>query len=133
MKVAFATTDGINVDEHFGRAGKFAVYELTPEAFHFLEMRKFAEGLDAAVVETRGMGELHEDRVQAKVDKLADCKIIYLTEIGGPSAARLIKKGIMPVKVKEPVTIEESMNRLMSTVKTAPPPWLKKALTMNKG
>jgi len=28
MKVAFATTDGINVDEHFGRAGLFAVYEL---------------------------------------------------------------------------------------------------------
>jgi nitrogen fixation protein NifX len=132
MKVAFATTDGVNVDEHFGRAGMFAVYELTPEDFHFIEMRKFADGLDTAVVETRGMGELHDDRVQAKVEKLADCKIIYLTEIGGPSAARLIKKGIMPVKVKESVTIEDSMNKLLMTVKTAPPPWLKKALNIKK-
>jgi len=122
MKVAFATTDGINVDEHFGRAGMFAVYELTHENYSFLELRKF---------ETRGLGELHDDRVQSKVDKLADCKIIYLTEIGGPSAARLIKKGIMPVKVKESVTIEDSMKRLLDTVKGTPPPWLKKALNMN--
>src|ERR1700690_2064732 len=131
MKVAFATTDGINVDEHFGRAGMFAVYELTNENYSFVELRKFADGLDSAIVETRGQGELHDDRVQSKVDKLADCKIIYLTEIGGPSAARLIKKGIMPVKVKESVTIEDSMKRLLDTVKGTPPPWLKKALNMN--
>ncbi|HMK60048.1 MAG TPA: nitrogen fixation protein NifX [Dissulfurispiraceae bacterium] len=131
MKVAFATTDGINVDEHFGRAGMFAVYELTPDRYSFIEMRKFADGQDATIVETRGMGDLHDERVQSKVEKLADCKIIYLTEIGGPSAARLVKKGIMPVKVKEPVTIEDSMNRLLDTVKGSPPPWLKKALNMN--
>jgi nitrogen fixation protein NifX len=131
MKVAFATTDGINVDEHFGRAGMFAVYELTNENYSFVELRKFADGLDSAIVETRGQGELHDDRVQSKVDKLADCKIIYLIEIGGPSAARLIKKGIMPVKVKESVTIEDSMKRLLDTVKGTPPPWLKKALNMN--
>jgi nitrogen fixation protein NifX len=109
----------------------FAVYELTHENYSFVELRKFADGLDSAIVETRGQGELHDDRVQSKVDKLADCKIIYLTEIGGPSAARLIKKGIMPVKVKESVTIEDSMKRLLDTVKGTPPPWLKKALNMN--
>ena len=130
MKVAFATTDGINVDEHFGRAGMFAVYELTPSNYSFVELRKFADGLDTSVVETRGMGDVHDDKVQSKVDKLADCKIIYLTEIGGPSAARLVKKGVMPVKVKEPVAIEDSMNKLLETVKGTPPPWLKKALNM---
>ena len=131
MKIAFATTDGINVDEHFGRAGMFAVYELTPKKYSFVELRKFADGLDEAILQTRGLGEVHDDRVQSKVDKLSDCKIIYLTEIGGPSAARLIKKGIMPVKVKETVSIEESMKRLLETIKASPPPWLKKALGMN--
>jgi nitrogen fixation protein NifX len=67
--------------------------------------------------------------VQKKVDSLKDCKIIYLTEIGGPSASRLVKKGIMPVKVKEPVTIEESLERLSETIKKSPPPWLRKAVT----
>lgn len=128
MKVAFATTNGVSVDEHFGRAGAFAIYDLTGEGYHFLEMRKFAQGRDSAVEETKGIGKQHDDVVEKKVNKLSDCKIIYLTEIGGPSASRLIKKGIMPVKVKEVVSIEESLRKLFETVKHSPPPWLKKVL-----
>jgi nitrogen fixation protein NifX len=128
MKIAFATTDGITIDEHFGRAGMFAVYDLTKDGYSFSEIRKFSEGRDSAIEETKGMGAVHEDRVQQKVDKLGDCKIIYLTEIGGPSAARLVKKGIMPVKVKEIVPIEVSLRKLAETVSTSPPPWLRKAL-----
>lgn len=128
MKVAFATTDGINVDEHFGRAGMFVIYELIQDGYVFLEIRKFADGRDAEIEETKGRGHIHDDRVQMKVDKLEDCKIIYLTEIGGPSAARLVKKGIMPIKIKETVSIEESMHKLFETIKGAPPPWLRKAI-----
>jgi nitrogen fixation protein NifX len=127
MKVAFATTDGINVDEHFGRAGMFAIYELTKDGYRFIEMRKFADGRDTEIEDTRGMGEVHDDRVQRKVDKLSDCKIVYLTEIGGPSAARLVKKGVMPIKVKDVISIEESLQRLLETIKKSPP-WLRKAL-----
>ena len=128
MKIAFATTDGIAVDEHFGRAGMFEVYDITKDGYVFLETRKFSEGRDSAIEETKGMGAIHDDRVQKKVDKLADCRIIYLTDIGGPSAARLVKKGIMPVKVKESVSIETSLKKLLEAVSSAPPPWLRKAL-----
>ena len=128
MKVAFATTDGINVDEHFGRAGKFAVYEITKDNYRFSEIRKFADGIDQAIVDTRDMGRLHDDKVQAKVDRLADCKLIYLMEIGGPSAARLVKKGIMPMKMKEVISIEDALKRLIEIIKKSPPPWLGKAM-----
>lgn len=128
MKIAFATTDGTSVDEHFGRAGMFAIYELTDKGFTFIEMRKFADGRDAEIESTKGMGRIHDDKVDAKVENLKDCKIVYLTEIGGPSAARLVKRGMMPIKVKEVVSIEESLNKLLETVKKSPPPWLKKAL-----
>ncbi len=128
MKVAFATTDGINVDEHFGRAGTFAVYELNDKDYRFVETRKFAEGRDTEIESTKNMGQIHESKVEKKVDRLADCKIIYLTEIGGPSAARLAKRGIMPIKVKEIVSIKESLDKLLVTAQTSPPPWFKKAL-----
>lgn len=128
MKVAFATTDGINVDEHFGRCGMFAIYDMTEDGHHFIEMRKFAEGMDKAVSDTKDGGPLHDSAVQGKVDRLVDCKLIFLTEIGGPSAARLVKKGIMPMKVKEIISIESALNQLMITIKQSPPPWLKKAL-----
>ena len=128
MKVAFATTDGKNVDEHFGRCGTFAIYDMTEDGHQFIEMRKFSEGQDKAVVDTKDMGPLHDIEVQRKVDRLSDCKLIYLTEIGGPSAARLVKKGIMPMKVKEIISIESALDQLGATIKKAPPPWLRKAM-----
>ena len=129
MKVAFATTDGKHIDEHFGRAGMFAIYEITEGGHRFVEIRKFADGMDKAVVDTRDTGPLHDSAVQNKVDKLADCRLIYLTEIGGPSAARLVKKGIMPMKMKEIVSIESALGQLLETIKKSPPPWLRKALS----
>ena len=128
MKVAFATTDGINVDEHFGRAGSFAIYDLSRAGYNFLELRKFADGVDQAVFGTREQGALHDEAVQDKVDRLADCKIVFMTEIGGPSAARLVKKGIMPMKVKAVTPIEDSIRRLHESIVKSPPPWLRKAL-----
>jgi nitrogen fixation protein NifX len=128
MKVAFATSDGINVDEHFGRAGSFAIYDLSRTGYQFAELRKFADGIDQAVVGTREQGALHDEAVRDKVDRLADCKIIFMTEIGGPTAARLVKKGIMPMKVKAVVPIEDSIRQLHETIMKSPPPWLRKAL-----
>lgn len=129
MKVAFATTDGKNINEHFGRAGMFAIYEFTDSGFCFIELRKFSDGMDKSVTDTRDMGPLHDSAVQGKVERLADCKLIYLTEIGGPSAARLVKKGIMPMKVMEVVSIESALNQLKETIRKSPPPWLRKALS----
>ena len=128
MKVAFATTDSINVDEHFGRCGTFAVYDVTPEGYEFIEMRKFADGRDSAIEESKDNREVHEDLVGKKVDRMDDCKLIYLLAIGAPSAARLAKKGIMPVKVKKVVSIRESLIELVDKLKTSPPPWLRKAM-----
>jgi nitrogen fixation protein NifX len=128
MKVAFATTNGIMVDEHFGRAGMFAIYDITREDRRFIELRKFADGMDRAVTDTKDHGPLHDSAVERKVERLADCRLIYLTEIGGPSAARLVNKGIMPMKMKEPVPIEQALAQLLEMVRNAPPPWIRRAM-----
>ena len=128
MKVAFATTDGVNVDEHFGRSGKFSVYEVTLDGFIFIEERIFADGRDTTVEETKGNEVEHDNVMRSKVESLADCKIIYFTNIGAPSAARLVNKGLMPLKVKEVVPIRQELQRLLETINNAPPPWLKRAI-----
>jgi nitrogen fixation protein NifX len=126
MKVAFATTDGMHVDEHFGRAGKFSLYEFGRDGYEWIGLRVFAEGRDVAVESTKGLGAAHDLAVEDKVEKLSDCRIIYLTAIGGPSAARLARKGIMPVKAAEGALIKELVEGLMATIRTSPPPWLRK-------
>lgn len=124
MKVAFASTDEITVNEHFGRSGKFFVYEINEEGHKFLEIRVFSEGRDSKIEESRDNKEVHNDLVWDKVKALSDCKIIYMTEIGPPSAARLSQKGMMPLKVREGTKIEECLEKLYQTINTLPPPWL---------
>ena len=129
MKVAFASTRGTTVDEHFGRAGAFAIYDITPDGGTFIEFRRLSDtDFDTAVVETRGMGPLHDDALGDKIEKLADCKIVYFTEIGGPSAAKLVRRGIMPLKAEECTPIETLSASLVETMRTRPAPWMRKAL-----
>lgn len=132
MKVAFATTTGSQIDEHFGRAATFAVYDITPDGAELIELRKVADGdLDTDVVVTRGMGSLHEDAVAAKIAKLADVKIVYFTEIGGPAAAKLVRAGIMPLKGEPSTYISSEVERLVTTVRERPAPWMRRALAQD--
>jgi len=62
-----------------------------------------------------------------QVDRLADCKIIFMTEIGGPSAARLVKKDHAH-ESEGGHDIEDSIRQHHETIMKSPPPWLKKAL-----
>lgn len=129
MKVAFATTTGSCIDEHFGRAGTFAIYEVTPDGATLIELRKVAEGdLDTDVVVTRGMGAVHDDAVSAKIEKLGDARIVYFTEIGGPAAAKLVRKGIMPLKGEPGTLIANETERLVATMRDNPAPWMRRAL-----
>ena len=129
MKVAFASTRGTTVDEHFGRAGAFAIYDITPEGATFLELRRVADSdLDTEVVTTRGMGDLHDAAIATKIDKLADVKIVYFTEIGGPSAAKLVRRGVMPLKAEPSTSIDSLAAQLVETMRTRPAPWMRKAL-----
>src|SRR5450759_4030946 len=118
MKVAFASSRGTTVDEHFGRAGAFAIYDVTPTGGEFLELRRVSEDdLDTEVGVTRGMGDLHDAAIAAKIDKLADCKIVYFTEIGGPSAAKLVRRGVMPLKAEPSTSIDSLAAQLVETMR----------------
>ena len=128
MKVAFATTDGLLVDEHFGRAGRFVILDFTPERYDPLPDLVFADGRDAAVEGTRGQGDAHDDAIERKVERLAECRLVYLNAIGGPAAARMARRGILPVKVAERTVIADAAERLMEQIRTSPPPWLRRAL-----
>ena len=131
MKVAFATTDGCLIDEHFGRAGRFTIMDFTMAGYARLPDLVFGEVRDEAVESTRGQSDAHDGAVERKVERLADCRLVYMTAIGGPSAARMARRGIMPVKVPERTVIFEAAEKLMHQIRTAPPPWLRLALQQN--
>ncbi|MDH3455016.1 MAG: nitrogen fixation protein NifX [Desulfuromonadales bacterium] len=117
MKVAFASTDKIHVDEHFGKAEEFYLWEIGPEeaAFSGVAQLKAEEG-DI------------DDKIEARTSVLADCALVYVGEIGGPAAARLVQKKIHPIKSKEHEPIIVVVEKLQEVLKGNPPPWLRKAM-----
>jgi nitrogen fixation protein NifX len=117
MKVAFASTDKIHVDEHFGRAEKFLIWEIGPEQAGF-----------TGLVQVKAEGQDEEDRIEARSAALADCALVYVAEIGGPAAARLVAKKIHPIKSKEREPITTVVAKLQAVLRGSPPPWLRKAM-----
>ncbi|MFN6538628.1 MAG: nitrogen fixation protein NifX [Nostoc sp. EkiNYC01] len=120
MKIAFTTSDRVHINAHFGWARLIDVYEISDEGYQFLETLNFEGDLKE---------DGNEDKITPKLDALVDCTIVYVTAIGGSAAARLIKKGVTPVKARsEQEEISEVLNKLVQTLKGNPPPWLRKAL-----
>jgi nitrogen fixation protein NifX len=121
MKVAFATTDKVHVDEHFGRAEKFLIWEIEPEAAAF-----------SGVIQVKSEGDDEADRIEARCAGLADCALVYVAEIGGPAAARLVAKKIHPIKSKDREPITTVVEKLQEVLRGSPPPWLRKAMLKNE-
>lgn len=120
MKIAFTTTDRIHINAHFGWAREIDVYEISDQGYEFIETLKFEGDLKE---------DGNEDKITPKLEALGDCTIVYVVAIGGSAAARLIKKGVTPVKAKsEEEEIKEVLTKLVQTLKGNPPPWLRKAL-----
>ena len=92
MKIAVATTDGLTVNEHFGRAKRFSIYNASPPMFDLLtekEVEPYAAGQkDHAFDETR---------FQEIAEVLKGCEKIYITKIGDEPADALKVMGIEPV------------------------------------
>jgi nitrogen fixation protein NifX len=124
LRVAIATDDMTSLNAHFGSARRFAVYDVTPEASHFIEAHAFGDVSD----ETGSHDAGGEDRIAPKVAALAGCNLLFVLAIGGPAAARVVAARIHPVKLPAPDKIQAIISRVQAMMRGSPPPWLRKAM-----
>jgi len=118
MLIAFASSDGLAIDSHFASAPSFEMYKFTGEAQGIIHTSFVAEDLNESV-----------DKVNARINMLKECAIVYCTQIGGPAAAKLVQSGIHPLKVPEGTLIVDELNRLNKLLLSQKmPPWLKKKM-----
>ncbi|MPR11307.1 nitrogen fixation protein NifX [Microvirga tunisiensis] len=124
LRVAIVTQDMKGLNAHFGSAKRFAVYDVTPDAWNFVEAVAFDDVSDeSGKHRTEG-----DDRITPKVEALKGCHLLFCLAIGGPSAAKLVSAKIQPVKVPQSQSIEDVLSRTQTMLRTAPPPWLRKVL-----
>lgn len=123
LRIAIATQDLENLNAHFGSAKKFALYDVTETDHKFIE----AVGFDD-VTEQSGRHSTVDDKITPKVDALAGSALLFVLAIGGPAAAKVVRAGIHPVKLKDPESIAAVIDRVQTMLKGTPPPWLRKIL-----
>ncbi len=90
--IAVASKGGGLVNQHFGHATDFMIYEASPGGVRFVEVRnveRYCEGPGAC-------GEV-EDRLDKIVQMLSDCRAVLCSRIGTEPAAALSRAGIDPI------------------------------------
>ncbi len=89
QRVAVASKDGRQIDEHFGHADRFRVYQVGPEGVVFQEERAVEHYCQG------GYGD--EDKRDVILRVLADCAALFIARVGDGPKERLQKAGIVPV------------------------------------
>ncbi len=118
LKIAFASSDSKVVDQHFGSARSFAVFEVTPERAEQIEVSEFG------VLAQDG----NEDKLDTKISMLDGCTAVYCQAAGPSAIKRLMGIGVQPVKVSEGSVIKELLADIQQEMKNGPSGWLAKAM-----
>jgi nitrogen fixation protein NifX len=101
-RVAVASTDGKYVNEHFGRAKQFLVFELSDNVYQFIELRQNQPSCNVE--------EPDETRHLSTIELLADCKAVLVARIGPGAEQYLNKQGIKAITIPE--FIEDALKKL---------------------
>lgn len=118
LRVAFATTDMKQVDQHFGAAKSFAIYAVNPEHLCFAEVMEFGQlAMDG-----------NEDKLAAKISALDGCIAVYSQAIGASAINQLKARGIQPVKVSPGAEINDLLESLQQELREGPSRWLARAI-----
>jgi nitrogen fixation protein NifX len=111
IKIAFATNDNENIDAHFGSAKQFHVYTINADTHEILSIIN-----------------IEEKNMDHTISLLEGIDIVYFIDIGATAAAKIINRGIFPIKYKEEVSISSELEKLKEMINTNPAPFIKKIL-----
>ncbi|MFT4146140.1 MAG: NifB/NifX family molybdenum-iron cluster-binding protein [Mobilitalea sp.] len=84
MRIAFASIDGTAIDQHFGSARYWQIYDINYDGFIHITMRKTS-------AKCQGNCEGGFDHL---LNVLDDCEAVFVAKIGQSAAAFMISKGI---------------------------------------
>ena len=101
LRVAVASKDGIAINEHFGHAKLFWVYDIDSEACWFKEKRD---------VDHYCLGGHSDKAALPKIlHTISDCQAVFVAKIGDGPSEKLAAKGIKAITDYTWEEIEESL------------------------
>ena len=118
LKVAFASADMRHVDQHFGSAKAFVMYEVD------LENAAMTDAVEFGALDQDG----NEDKLDAKIEALKECAAVYVQAIGGSAISKLARIGVVPKKVQPGTPIATLLEDLQAELRAGPSAWIARAL-----
>ncbi len=114
MKIAVASTDGVDISQHFGRSSCFIIFEVGQNGIMRLETRE-NNGVhhhehDPGECQSRGEHSGHDHSVFASI--LKDCEAVICHGMGMRAAQALAAGGIIPYAIADECTPEEAVTML---------------------
>lgn len=120
--VAFASHEGDIVDQHFGSALGFYVYDIHADKADLLANKIFS----------REARDGNEDKLKPKLAWLVGCDLVYCGSIGGSATRQLISLGITPVKVEGGPEVAELIAAIQTQLRGTPEFWLANVLKQKR-
>ncbi|MCK9607919.1 MAG: NifB/NifX family molybdenum-iron cluster-binding protein [Methylomonas sp.] len=121
--VAFASSDGEIVNQHFGSSLGFHVYGIDGSTASLLAVKSFGK-------EKR---DGNEDKLKPKLAWLTGCDMVYCGSVGGTATNELIKLGAHPVIVKGGPDIDEIITELQKEITGTMSPLLERIFKQKTG
>lgn len=127
-KIAVASSDGLQIDETFGSAKKFIIYQITDDGFKKSEERDANQSLKGKEKENQNVqqncskkggcgsygscfkGGCSAEDMSEKVELISDCRCIVCKKIGFNIQKQLEKKAISSFDVS--CTVNEALSKI---------------------
>ena len=123
LMVAFASSDGECVNQHFGSSQGFHVYGIT--------------GSDATLMATKSFPKEkkdgNEDKLKPKLAWLHGSDLVYVGSVGGSATKQLVMLGTHPIVVKGGPEIEEIIEELQEELNGTLSPMLERVIRQKTG
>ena len=123
LMVAFATSDGECVNQHFGSAQGFHVFGISAEKATLLATKSFP----------KEKKDGNEDKLKPKLAWLHGCDLVYCGSVGGSATKQLVMLGAHPIVVKGGPDIEEIIEELQGELNGDLSPMLERVIRQKSG
>lgn len=114
MLVAFASSDGVSVNQHFGWSKSFELYRITEDNAEFI---KTLDSSQDAI-------EDEHEKLAYKISTVKEADIMYCSQIGPTASKMVLASKIYPMRSGENDRIDETIIKLQELLLGNPPPWL---------
>jgi nitrogen fixation protein NifX len=123
LMVAFASSDGECVNQHFGSSQGFHVYGVTANEATLMATKSFP----------KEKKDGNEDKLKPKMSWLHGCDLVYCGSIGGSATKQLIMLGVHPIVVKGGPEFEEIIEELQGELNGELSPMLERVVRQKTG